>query len=182
MKWRYSIPALLFLGLGGIFYFTLTKIGRGTLDVREIPSPLIGKAAPHFALPSLLEPSELIDSNVWRGQSYLLNVWGSWCEGCKEEHSTLIALARVAGVPLIGMAWKDDHASARAMLTELGNPYSVVVADDAGRVAIDFGVYGAPETFLISADGIILAKHVGVMSDTVWRSTFAPKITNGASR
>jgi cytochrome c biogenesis protein CcmG/thiol:disulfide interchange protein DsbE len=177
--WRYFVPAAVFVLLGGLFAFALLRIGSGKLDVHEIPSPLLGKSAPAFALPSVFDPSAQVDSKALAGHPYVLNVWGTWCPECRAEHESLIELARTVGVPLIGIDWKDDHADAVRYLRELGNPYQQVAADDDGRVAIDFGVYGAPETFLISADGRVLAKQIGAMSAEVWRAKFAPALSGG---
>ena len=163
-----------------LFAFALMRIQNGTLDVREIKSPLIGKPAPTFTLPLVTEPTTSFDSRVLSGRVYVINVWGTWCPACREEHESLLALARTTGVPFIGIDWKDDGAAAQQYLAQLGNPYQSVVADADGRVAIDWGVYGAPETFLVSATGTILAKHAGALTETVWAEKFAPLIQPGA--
>jgi cytochrome c biogenesis protein CcmG/thiol:disulfide interchange protein DsbE len=178
--WRYFVPAAAFVALGALLAFALVRIGSGKLDVHEIPSPLIGKAAPAWVLPSVLDPAVRVDSHALAGKAYLLNVWGTWCGECRAEHPALLELARSGGIALVGIDWKDDHADAVSYLRQLGNPYQQVVADDDGRVAIDFGVYGAPETFLIGADGRILAKHIGALSAAVWVEKFAPKLRAGA--
>jgi cytochrome c biogenesis protein CcmG/thiol:disulfide interchange protein DsbE len=177
--WRYFAPAAAFLALGALFAFALVRIGSGKLDIREIKSPLIGKPAPAFVLPSLSDPSRPVDSKAFAGKPYVFNVWGTWCPECRAEHSALLALARQGGVPLIGLDWKDDHREAQSYLAALGNPYAAVAVDDDGRTAINWGVYGAPETFLVSADGIVLAKHIGALSMTVWQQKFAPHLTSG---
>ncbi|HUO96572.1 MAG TPA: DsbE family thiol:disulfide interchange protein [Steroidobacteraceae bacterium] len=177
--WRYFAPAVAFLALGGLFAYALMRIDQGKLDIREIQSPLIGKAAPSFVLPSLTDPPHQIDSHALAGKPYILNVWGTWCGECRAEHPALMTLARTIGLPIIGLDWKDEHSDARAYLAQLGNPYAEVAADDVGRTAIDWGVYGAPETFLVSADGIVLAKHIGAISEAVWEKKFAPHLKNG---
>ncbi len=177
--WRYFAPAGAFLALGALFAFALMKIGSGKLDIREIKSPLLGKPAPAFVLPTLADPARRIDSRSLAGKPYVFNVWGTWCPECRAEHEALLVLARTSGVPIIGMDRKDDHAEALAYLQQLGNPYAEVVADDVGRTAIDWGVYGAPETFLVSADGIVLAKHIGAITAEVWRQKFAPLLPGG---
>jgi cytochrome c biogenesis protein CcmG, thiol:disulfide interchange protein DsbE len=178
--WRYFAPAAAFLALGALFGFALMQIGSGKLDIREIKSPLIGKPAPAFVLPSLADPARPIDSRTLAGKAYLFNVWGTWCPECRAEHAALLSIARAGGVPIIGLDWKDDRQQALAYLAQLGNPYAAVAADDDGRTAIDWGVYGAPETFLVSADGIVLAKHVGAVSMAVWQQKFAPHLQAGA--
>ena len=174
--WRYFLPAALFLALGVVLGYTLKRIDHGKLDVREIESPLLGKPAPAFRLPALADPANTIDSHDFAGKTYLFNVWGTWCGGCRDEHAALIAIARTSGVPIVGLDWKDDPALAQQWLNELGNPYLTVASDADGRVAIDWGVYGAPETFLVSASGVVLAKHVGPLSEEVWRRKFVPKL------
>jgi cytochrome c biogenesis protein CcmG/thiol:disulfide interchange protein DsbE len=106
----------------------------------------------------------------------VLNVWGTWCGGCRQEHETLMEIARTGAVPLIGLDWKDDRAAAQQWLSTLGNPYAVVASDAEGRVAIDWGVYGAPETFLIGPDGKVLFKHIAPMTMEVWTKEFLPRI------
>jgi cytochrome c biogenesis protein CcmG, thiol:disulfide interchange protein DsbE len=177
--WRYFAPAAAFLALVGLFAFTLMKIGSGKLDIREIKSPLIGKPAPAFVLPSVTEPSHPIDSRTFAGKPYLFNVWGTWCPECRAEHSALLEIARTSGVALVGLDWKDDHQEAVAYLAALGNPYAEVAADNDGRTAIEWGVYGAPETFLVSAEGVVVAKHIGALSMAVWQQKFAPHLKAG---
>lgn len=172
--WRYLLPVVLFVALGGVFALTLTKIGKGELDVRQIESPLIGKPAPKFSLPSLDDPARAITSEKLAGKPYLVNVWGTWCFACREEHAALLDIASQGVVPIYGLNWKDEREPAKEWLRQLGNPYSDVMFDQEGRVAIDFGVYGAPETFLVSPDGVIVEKHIGPMNDKVWREKFVP--------
>ena len=110
------------------------------------------------------------------GQPWVLNVWGTWCGGCRQEHDVLLAIAKQNVVPLIGLNWKDDNAAAQAWLEDLGNPYAAVAEDQVGRAAIDWGVYGAPETFLIGPDGVVLYKHVAPMTLAVWDKEFEPRL------
>ena len=142
----------------------------------EVPSPLIGKPAPEFTLPSLQDASYPISSKELLGRPWVLNVWGTWCGGCRQEHDTLIAIARSNVVPMIGLNWKDDNAAAQEWLRALGNPYAAIAEDAEGRVAIDWGVYGAPETFLIGPDGTVLFKHIAPMTMEVWTQEFLPRI------
>jgi cytochrome c biogenesis protein CcmG, thiol:disulfide interchange protein DsbE len=174
--WRYLLPFVLFVALVGVFSLTLWKIREHRLNIEEIKSPLIGRAAPAFDLPSLANPAQRVANAAFRGRPYLVNVWGTWCGECRAEHGTLLELAKSGQVPILGLDWKDDSALAQSYLVGLGNPYTAVANDADGRVAIDWGVYGAPETFLVSADGIVLAKHIGAMTIDVWRHDFAPRI------
>lgn len=178
--WRHLGPAIAFVLLGGLFAVVLLRIGSGRLDVREIQSPLIGKRAPAFRLPSVTDGSQWVDSRDLSGKTHLVNVWGTWCAACREEHAALLAIARREGVPIIGLDWKDEPATAREFLAALGNPYAAVAADRDGRVAIDWGVYGAPETFLISADGRVLTKQVGPMTPEIWQARFLPLLGHAA--
>ena len=130
-------------------------------DPRAIPSPLTGKPAPPFALPKLYEPESRFGSADLAGEPYLLNVFGSWCVACRDEHPILMREGKRLGVKLVGFNYKDEAENARRFLGALGNPYSAVGVDRAGRAAIEWGVYGVPETFLIGPDGRILDKHVG---------------------
>ncbi|MGB5132687.1 MAG: DsbE family thiol:disulfide interchange protein [Steroidobacteraceae bacterium] len=165
---RFLGPAAVFAALVGFFIVGLQR------DPSEIRSPLIGKPAPAFALESLSDPSLRVGSADFPGQPWLLNVWATWCGGCREEHETLLQIAREDRVPMMGLNWRDDRALALQWLTELGNPYVSVAFDPVGRTAIDWGVYGAPETFLVGADGKVLRKRIGVMTPEIWRSEFLP--------
>lgn len=143
---------------------------------REVPSPLLGKPAPAFDLPRLDTPGKHLTKADMLGQPYLINVFASWCFACGQEHPVLMAYSSRFGVPLIGYDYKDKTADAKAWLARHGNPYHMVVADLSGRTAIDFGVYGAPETYLIDARGIIRYKHIGPLTPAIIRSELAPKI------
>ncbi len=176
---RYWLPVAIFLALGAVFAFTLTKIGRGELDVRQIDSPLIGKAAPQWELPTLQDAATKIGTNELAGKPYVLNVWGTWCFACREEHASLLQIAGQTDVPIVGLNWKDERDLAQQWLAQLGNPYTHVAFDSEGRVAIDWGVYGAPETFLVSPKGVVLTKHVGPMTEQVWRKKFLPLLASG---
>lgn len=164
------IPALIFVALV-VFFF------RGlSLNPREVPSPFIDKPAPQFSLPSLTEPGTTVDAKLWAGRAALVNVWATWCAGCLEEHAFLVALSDTIDLPIIGLDWKDDADKARAWLNQLGNPYAAVGFDAEGRTAIDWGVYGAPETFLIGPDGVIRHKHLGPLTPEIWMRDFEPLI------
>lgn len=170
LKLKFIVPLLLFVALGLFLFVGLYR------DPRYVPSPLIGKPAPEFTLPSLQDANYPVSSKELLGQPWVLNVWGTWCGGCRQEHETLLAIAAQRSVPLIGLNWKDDNALARQWLAQLGNPYAVVAEDREGRTAIDWGVYGAPETFLIGPDGIVLYKHIAPMTMEVWQKEFLPRI------
>lgn len=141
-----------------------------------IVSPLLGKAAPQFSLPGLLDASAPLQAQSLRGHWSVLNVWGTWCQECRAEHETLLQIKQQGKVPLYGIDWKDDDAQARAWLSELGNPYERVGADREGRVAIDWGVYGAPETFLINPAGTVVYKHVGALTPQIWQQEFLSRV------
>ena len=145
----------------GVFLVMVVFLGVGlSLDPREIPSPLIGKPAPAFDLPTLEDPERRFGPQAFKGRPYLLNVWASWCESCRAEHPVLIELARKGEVTLVGLNYKDTPEKARAWLeAHGGNPYQTVPVDADGKVGINWGVYGVPETFLIDANGIIQYKH-----------------------
>ena len=165
---RFLVPAILFAALVGFFIVGLQK------DPGRIDSPLIGKPAPAFSLESLGDPAWRVSSADFAGQPWLLNVWATWCGGCREEHETLLEIAREARLPMMGLNWRDDRALALQWLAQLGNPYVSVAYDPEGRTAIDWGVYGAPETFLIGADGKVLRKRIGPMTPEIWRRDFLP--------
>jgi cytochrome c biogenesis protein CcmG/thiol:disulfide interchange protein DsbE len=168
--WRYLLPGFLFALLVGVFVVGLQK------DPTLVPSPLLNKPAPEFTLPLLDDPARTLTRKDLIGRYSLVNVWGTWCSGCRQEHELLLTLARDGGVPIFGINWKDDPALARAWLSKLGNPYAAVGMDQDGRVAIDWGVYGAPETFLIGPDGTVLYKHIAPMTMDVWREQFLPRM------
>ncbi len=167
---KFVIPLVVFALLGLFLFVGLQR------NPAYVPSPLIGKPAPAFALPSLQDAAYAVDSRELLGRPWVLNVWGTWCGGCREEHSTLLEIARSRAVPLVGLNWKDDNAAAQEWLRTLGNPYAVVAEDADGRVAIDWGVYGAPETFLIGPDGNVLFKHIAPMTMEIWNTEFLPRI------
>ena len=145
-------------------------------DREKLPSPLIGKPAPHFSLPVLHEAGRLMSTQDLRGAPYLLNVWGSWCPACRDEHPVLTRFAEAKPVRLVGFNWKDEHADALRWLEKFGNPYFVVVADYEGKAAIDWGIYGAPETFLVDAQGVVRWKFVGPLTDKVIRDELIPQL------
>lgn len=170
MKARHLIPALIVVAL-----LVVLAVGL-TLDPKKVPSPLIGKAAPAFALPKLYQPDQLITDSSLKGQLYLLNVWASWCVACREEHARITRLAREHDLRIIGLNYKDKPEDARAWLARFGNPYTAVAVDFKGDVGIDWGVYGVPETFIVDAQGIIQYKHIGPVTDADIDNLILPTI------
>ena len=145
-------------------------------DPHRLPSALINKPAPEFALPELREPSKIISPNQMRGKVWLLNVWASWCVGCREEHPFLLEIARSGVVPIYGLTWKDKREDSLAVLSELGDPYVLNVSDFDGRVAIDYGITGAPETYLIDKNGIIRYKEPGQLTPEIMEQKILPLV------
>jgi cytochrome c biogenesis protein CcmG/thiol:disulfide interchange protein DsbE len=155
---KFLIPLAMFLALAVL-------LARGLkLDPREVPSPLIDKPAPAFALTRLDDPALTIKRDDMLGKVWLLNVWASWCVACRDEHPTLVEFSKTATVPLIGLNYKDKRPDGMAWLERFGNPYQMSLFDEAGRVGIDFGVYGVPETFVIDKRGVIRFKVIGVLT------------------
>ena len=152
----------------GIFVVLALLLFKGLEnDPNEMPSALIDRPMPAFSLPNLHEPTKSVDESLFQGHVSLLNVWATWCPSCRSEHPFLVQLA-ADGVRIIGMDYKDRDDLALQWLEKLGNPYAITVADAAGKLGVDLGVYGAPETYLIDDKGIIRAKHVGVLDEKVW--------------
>ena len=169
-----AIGALCFLALVALLFYGVRQSGRGDRDA--LPSPLIGKPAPAFALPLLHEPTRNVRGDSLRGAPYALNVWGSWCPECRVEHPVLSRFAMTKRVRVIGYNLKDEPEDALAWLERFGNPYMLVLADRDGRAAIDWGIYGAPETFLVDAQGIVRWKHVGALDDAIIRDELLPRL------
>ena len=167
MRWSALLPLLVLLLLTAALW---RGLGR---DPTFVPSPLVGRAAPVFDLPDLDASAPRISDADLRGQVTLVNVWGTWCSGCRQEHAVLLDLAR-DGVRIIGIDWKDDPVAARAWLRELGDPYAAVAVDQEGRVAIDWGVYGAPETFVVDHEGKVRDKFVGPLTAVVVATRLEP--------
>lgn len=155
---KFFLPVILFLVLCAFLFVGLYK------DPSEVPSPLIGKAVPEFSLPKLLDSSSQFTHRDFLGKVSLLNVWGTWCFACKQEHPVLLSLAKKNVAPIYGLNYKDDSAQAKMYLRDFGNPFVANASDTLGRVAIDWGVYGAPETFIIDRKGIIRHKHIGPLT------------------
>ena len=167
---RFLLPVGLFGILVLVFAVGLNK------DPSFVPSPLIGKPVPSFRLARLQHPDQFVTDDDLRGQVSLFNVWATWCVGCRQEHETLNRIAALKDVPIYGLNWKDEVGLASTWLTELGDPYVASGFDGDGKVAIDWGVYGAPETFLVDADGIILYRHISPLTMEIWQTEFVPRI------
>lgn len=167
---RYLLPLLFFLGVAALLFK-----GLG-LDPRLVESPLIDKSVPAFSLPKLDEPQAVFSQEDLQGQVSLLNVWATWCVACRSEHPVLMELARTGVVPVYGLNYKDQRPAALALLRQIGNPYTANAFDADGRVGIDWGVYGTPETFVVDRHGIIRYKHVGPLTRDVLRQTIMPLV------
>ena len=165
---RYLIPL-------GIFVVLAVFLGVGLkLDPREVPSPLVGKPAPAFSLPTLADPSATFSAEQMKGQVWVLNVWASWCVPCLAEHPYVTQLAGLPGVTVVGLNYKDKPEDARRWLARHGDPYRAIAADADGRVGIDYGVYGVPETFVIDRQGVIRHKHIGPITPEALRDEILP--------
>ena len=167
---RFLLPVGAFVLLVVVLSIGLTK------DPSRLPSPFIGKPAPEFELPSLTEPERRVGSATYAGRVALLNVWATWCPGCRQEHPFLLELAAEGQVPIFGLNWRDNRPDALRWLEVLGDPYIVSAYDEDGRVGIDWGVYGAPETFLIDAKGTVIHKHIAPLTREIWDNEFVPLI------
>jgi len=155
---KYLLPVILFFVLCGFLFIGLYK------DPSEVPSPLIGKSVPEFSLPMLQDSSVQFSNKEFLGKVSILNVWATWCFACKQEHPALLELAKRNIAPIYGLNYKDDAEKAKLYLRDFGNPFKANAFDEAGRVAIDWGVYGAPETFVVDQKGIIRYKHIGPLT------------------
>lgn len=177
---RYLAPLAVFVVMVLMFIKGLDP----SRDLNELPSPFLGKPAPSIDLPSLENPGGRLDSRDYAGDVALVNVWATWCVGCRQEHEFLMELSKTGTLPIYGINWRDRREEALAWLASLGDPYVVSGFDADGRTGIDWGVYGAPETFLIGKNGNVLHKHLGPLSRGVWEQDFMPLINNerGVSR
>lgn len=143
-------------------------------DTSAIPSPLIGKPAPSFLLPVLDEPERMVGNADLLGEPYLLNVWGSWCPACRDEHPVINALAESGRIKVVGYNYKDEPEDARRWLQQFGNSYHLIIVDQPGLAALDWGIYGAPETFLVDAAGIVRWKYIGPITHDTVRTQILP--------
>jgi len=164
------VPLAIFVVLAGFLFVGLFR------DPREVPSPLIDKPAPAFRLAELHAPDRKLGTDDLKGQVWLLNVWASWCVACREEHPLLVELGRSKVVPIVGLNYKDEPAAGMRWLSQNGDPYNVSVVDRDGRVGIDWGVYGVPETFVVDKSGTIRYKQIGPITADVWESRILPLV------
>jgi cytochrome c biogenesis protein CcmG/thiol:disulfide interchange protein DsbE len=171
MKVKFLIPLLLFTVL---VIFLAIGLNR---DPQEVPSPLINKLAPAFEIPQLSEAKQSFSPASMKGQVWILNVWASWCVACREEHPVLVELAKSKIAPIIGLDYKDKREDALAMLAKQGNPYLLSAFDANGRVGIDYGVYGVPETYVIDKAGMIRFKHIGPITMNILNQKIYPLIS-----
>jgi len=167
---RFIVPLLVFVVLLIFLWVGLS------LNPREVPSPLVGKPAPAFQLARLDDPAHTVSEQDLRGQVWLLNVWASWCVACMEEHPVLVQFSRAGVVPIYGLNYKDQREAAQAWLAKNGNPYTTSIADLDGKVGIDYGVYGVPETFLIYKAGVIRYKRIGPVTPKLLNDKIMPLI------
>ena len=168
MKAKFLVPLLLFVILVGFLAVGLSR------DPQAIPSPLIGKQAPAFEVPQLADPKKMFSPESMKGQAWILNVWASWCVACREEHPVLVELGKLQVAPIIGLDYKDKREDAMTMLSLQGNPYLLSAFDTNGRVGIDYGVYGVPETYVIDKAGMIRFKHIGPITMAVLNQKILP--------
>lgn len=166
---RYFLPLAVFILL------TIALVVGLKLDPRRVPSPFIGKPAPSFTLSRLGTPEQFVSDKDFLGEIWLLNVWASWCAGCLEEHPLLMEFLR-GKVKMVGLNYKDDDDAAQQWLTRWGDPYNFSLSDASGRVGLDWGVYGVPETFVIDEEGIVRYKHIGPLRREDVKETLLPLV------
>jgi cytochrome c biogenesis protein CcmG/thiol:disulfide interchange protein DsbE len=169
-KLKFLLPLAVFLVLAAFLVKGLW------LNPREVPSPLIDKPAPQFKLVQLHEPEKTLSTADMKGQVWLLNVWASWCVSCREEHPILVELSKAKIVPIIGLNYKDENTAGMKWLTQNGDPYNLSVVDKDGRVGIDYGVYGVPETFVIDKQGTIRYKQIGPVTAEALQQKIIPLV------
>ena len=170
--WRYLAPIAVFAALIPVFMIGLNR------DPSELPSPFLNQPAPAFELTTLADPAKTVSNNDYKGQTVLVNVWATWCVGCRQEHGWLMELSARNELPIYGLNWRDRREDAQQWIEQLGNPYVASGFDGDGRVGIDWGVYGAPETFLVDTNGVVLHKHLGPLNEQIWQRDFVPRINS----
>ncbi len=168
-RWSVFVPLGVFVLLVSVFY-----AGFWLGDPHKLPSALLDREFPEFDLPRLDDPERHVQRDALLGETTLVNVWATWCPTCRAEHHELLRIARESGIRIIGINYKDDPAAARRWLAELGDPYEFSIIDRDGRLGIDLGVYGAPETFVVDAGGVIRLKRVGDVNRRVWEGEMRP--------
>lgn len=163
-----------------VVFIPILILGLNT-DPRKLPSPYIGKPAPQFELPGLKDPSITVSTASLEGRMTLVNIWATWCVGCRAEHQYLMQLAEQGTIPIYGINWRDSRKQALSWLEQLGDPYVVSGFDADARVGIDWGAYGAPETFLVNPQGIVLYRFAGPLNQAIWEREFQPRILEDAA-
>ncbi len=174
MKAAASVPLLVF---GVLVMFLAVSL---TLDPSRVPSPLVGRAMPAFSGERLSQPGVVVSNEDLSARPMLVNVWATWCQGCLAEHDLLMHIANKRGIPIYGLNYRDERDAALEWLAHYGNPYRLVVYDDDARIGLDWGVYGAPETFMVDADGVIRYKHIGILSEEIFEREILPLFSRGA--
>ena len=174
-RYRFTLPLVMF----ALLVLVLAVGIKQSPDKDLIPSPLIGKPAPDFSLPSLTDPGQRVSSAQLRGHWYIFNVWGTWCYACREEHPMLLKIKQTGAIPMVGLDWKDDREDALSFLKEQGDPYATIAVDHDGSEAIEWGVYGAPESFLVNPQGIVVYKFIGPITDQDWERQILPRLPLG---
>ena len=174
---RFLLPLAGFALLLAVLLVGLARAPQKSI----LPSPLIGKPAPQFSLPNLFDNTAPVSSESLKGHWSLVNVWGTWCVECRAEHAMLVEVSHSGVIPIIGLDWKDEDDHALEWLAQLGNPYQAIGVDHDGRTAIDWGVYGAPETFLVNPQGVVVYKLVGPLTRESWTQDFLPRLARPAS-
>ena len=167
---KYGVPLALFVALAAFLAIGLTR------DPREVPSPFIGKPAPAFRIARLHEPDQQFSPEDMKGKVWLLNVWASWCVSCRVEHPLLVDMSKKNAVPIVGLDYKDERAKGLEWLGRMGNPYALSAFDVDGKVGIDYGVYGVPETFVIDKQGVIRYKQIGPITPEALEKTILPLV------
>ncbi len=164
------LPLLVAAVIGVVLFWGLGN------DPTKLESARIDDPVPAFSLPSLQDPSKLFSEEEFKGKVALLNVWATWCPSCRVEHPYLLKIAKEYGVPVIGLNYKDDRQAAKQWLIKLDDPYLFNIFDEKGRLGLDLGVYGAPETYIVDSEGIVRYRHVGVVDDRVWKTILEPRV------
>ncbi|MDD7805564.1 MAG: DsbE family thiol:disulfide interchange protein [Endozoicomonas sp. (ex Botrylloides leachii)] len=167
-RWQLFLPLILFFGLCLLLYIGLFRSERD-----QLPSPLLNQPLPDFSLNTVLKPNHRVTANDLKGHVALINVWATWCIACRVEHPYLNQLAQ-QGITIYGINYKDDQPAAKQWLIQLHNPYRFSINDNQGKLGMDLGVYGAPETYLIDSDGIIRYKHIGIVDSNIWNTVLRP--------
>lgn len=173
-----TMPLLAFIALVVLLLIGLNISDRKTL----LPSPLIGKPVPAFNLPVLANPTQSLSQDSFLGKPYLVNFWASWCVTCRVEHPVITELAKRNVISIVGLNFRDSGEDANAWLEQFGDPYDVNLVDREGRLSIDFGVYAAPETFLVDPSGIIVFKHIGALTSDIIEADILPRLAAMESR